>query len=48
MKEIIIVFIICGAIYSIWSATLEYRAEIKRLEKIQFLEDLKNWKYGGS
>ncbi|MCP1225692.1 hypothetical protein [Sebaldella sp. S0638] len=48
MKEIIITFVICVTIYNICAATLEYRAEIKKLEKIQFLEDVKNWKYGGS
>ena len=48
MKEIIIFSIICAAICSVVSTTLEYRAEIKRLEKIQFLEDVKNWKYGGT
>ena len=48
LKEIIITFIICATIYSIVAATLEYRAEVKRLEKIQELEDVKNWKYGGT
>ena len=47
MKYVLITLIVCTTIYYLWDMTLTYRAEIKRLEKIQFFEDVKNWKYGG-
>ena len=47
MRDIIITFIICWTAYNICDIALTYRAEIKKLEKIQSLEDAKNWKYSG-
>ena len=48
MKYVLITLIVSTTIYYLWDMTLRYRAEIKKLERIQFLEDVKNWKYGGS
>ncbi|WP_435309662.1 hypothetical protein [Sebaldella termitidis] len=47
MRGIIITLIACTTIYYLWGMTLRYRAEIKKLERIQEIEDVKNWKYSG-
>ena len=46
MRGIIITLIACTTIYYLWDMTLRYRVEIKKLERMQEIEDVINENWG--